>query len=342
MANIRDIARLAGVSVATVSRALATPEIVKAETLKRIQRAIRELDYTPNANAASLRRKRSNTVIVTVPDIHNPFYSGIVQGVENVAHDHGFRILLGETQEKQERLDHYSEMLMSRQADGLILIGSLMPSSYDAEKGLPKYPLVVACEYFEGLALPSVRIDNFRAAVDAVGYLVALGHSRIATITGPLDSRLGRDRLAGYREGLTRSGLPFDDGLVVHGDFTLQSGTRAMRMMLAGSSRPTAIFCANDEMAIGAIRALHEAGLEVPHDCSIIGFDDIRFAEFASPPLTTIAQPNVQIGETAMRLMLDQLQARSEPEEVVLPHQIMVRQSTTALKPGARAASSGR
>lgn len=331
MPNIKDIAKKAGVSVATVSRALARPDIVKKETLEKVNKAIRAVDYTPNALASSLRRQRSDTVIVVVPDIHNPFYSGIVQGIENVAHERGFRILLGETKDEQSRLDRYADMLMGKQADGLILIGSLMPSNFDEAEPMKGQPIVLACEYSGGLKLPSVRVDNVQAAVEAVGYLAALGHVRIGTITGPMDNRLGRDRLEGYRLGMERAGLPVHEELIVSGAFTLDSGTEAMQRMLTLRDRPSAVFCANDEMAIGAIRALNEASLWVPADCSIIGFDDIRFAEYASPPLTTIAQPNIAIGEAAMRLMLDQLNARSTPDEVVLPHKLIVRRSTASI-----------
>lgn len=330
MANIKDIAQAAGVSTTTVSRALAKPSMVKKATVDRVKAAVAALDYTPNALASSLRRKRADTIVVVVPDILNPFYSGIVQGIENVAHDVAFRILLGETKDQQARLDSYSEMLASKQADGLILIGSLTPSNYNPAATSREH-MVLACEYLEGYALPRVRIDNIAASAEAVSYLIALGHERIATITGPLDSRLGRDRLQGFRDAMAKADLPVDESHIVSGSFTLDSGTLAMQKLVMHRNPPTAVFCANDEMAIGAVRALNDAGIWVPTGCSVVGFDDIRFARYASPPLTTVGQPNVEIGEVAMRLMLASLDGSTDASEVVLPHRLTVRASTARL-----------
>lgn len=327
LANIKDIAKEAGVSIATVSRALTRPEAVRPGTIEKVQRAIERLHYTPNAMASSLRRQRSEIVVVVVPDIHNPFYSGIVQGIGNLAMEEGYQILLGETKNQQARMDRYAAMLQRKQADGLIIIGSMLPTQFEAASKDQTLPMVVACEYFEGLPLPGVRIDNVEAAAEAVAYLVAIGHRRIGTISGPLGNRLGADRLNGYKLGMTRAGLEVDPSLIVTGEFSLLSGTEGMQRLLL-RDRPTAVFCANDEMAIGAIRALSEAGLSVPGDCSIIGFDDIRFAEFATPPLTTISQPNIRIGETAMLMMLEALAGNKNVRELVLPHRMTVRRST--------------
>lgn len=332
MANIKDIAKFAGVSVATVSRALKKPDVVKEGTRNIVLAAIKQLEYKPNALASGLRRQKSEKIIVVVPDIHNPFFASIVQGIENVAYSNGYKVLLGETQDSQERLDSYADMLMSKEADGLILLGALLPTivqeSVKEKRNIP-IPLVMACEYFEGLNAPDVRIDNVGAAVLATSHLIDLGHKLIATITGPMANPLSQDRLKGFEERMRKARLKIHAEFVVHGNFSVNSGYEAMKKLLGAPSRPTAVFCANDEMAIGALKAIKEKDLRVPHDISVIGFDNLRFSEYTDPPLTTISQPNARIGETAMKLMLDLFEdIRHIDQTVILPYALIDRAST--------------
>jgi len=332
VATIRDIAKRAGVSVATVSRTLSDPQTVRPATRERVLLAIDEMKYTPNAIARQLRRRRNETVIVIVPQIANPFFSGIVQSIENVAMELGYRVLLGETQGNQVRLDHYADMVLTRVADGLILLGSLLPGVVRAsiEEGLaPAIPLVLACERFEGLDCPTVSIDNVAAGDLAVRHLAERGCRRIATITGPLDNTLSQDRLEGYRAALAAAGLDHAGEWVVEGDFSIDSGRAAMERLLDAASVPDGVFCANDEMAIGAEQAIRARGLSIPGDIALVGFDDLRFGAFAAPPLTTIRQPTTELGETAMRLLDAVLHERAIAQRtVVLPHQLIEREST--------------
>lgn len=311
------------------------PDVVTAKTRARVEAAVRDLDYKPNALASSLRRLRTENIIVVVPDIHNPFFSGVVQGIEHIAHAHGHKVLLGETQNSQQRLDTYAAMLVRKEADGLILLGALLPSVVQravASGEPPPVPIVMACEYFAGLQAPNVRIDNVAAAAAATDHLLQLGHRRIAMISGPSGNPLVKDRLKGYRQQLAKADITVPAEFVGRGDFTLQSGYHAMQKLLALTHKPTAVFCANDEMAMGAIRAAKDAGKRVPQDLSVVGFDDIQFAEYYDPPLTTIRQPRREIGETAMRLILDVFAKRNAPTSVVLPHVLVVRGSTSALR----------
>lgn len=332
MATISQIAQHAGVSVATVSRAFSHPHLIRPQTLDKVHRAIEELGYRPNAIARHLRRKRTETVIVIVPQIQNTFFSGIIQGIENLAHDRGFRILLGETRDDQARLDHYADMVSMRVADGLILLGSLLPtavaSAISNDQPSP-LPLVLACERFEGLECPHVAIDNAAAARAAVAHLAEQGCRRIAIISGPPDNTLSKDRHLGYCDALHAAGLNRDPTLELYGDFTVSTGFAAARDLLALPDRPDALFCANDEMAIGARQAIREAGLRVPQDIALVGFDDIRFAEYLDPPLTTIRQPTAMIGEQAMALMIDLLEDPAMvPQDITLPAQLVVRGSS--------------
>lgn len=332
MANIKDIAELAGVSIATVSRALSRPEIVRAGTLEKIKAAITELNYRPNMLAAGLRRQRSDNIIVAVPSIFNPFTSAFVQGIENVAREAGFRVLLGITDSDQTLLDSYVDMIAGKQADGLILLDAIIPSVIakgTVIEGEAPPPIVAACEYPPELAIPRVRLDNVEAAAMVVAHLAKFGHTHIATITGPLDQQMAKDRMAGVTLGLKRAGLAYDQRLVAEGDFSLESGHRAMSQLIAGRIDFTGVCCANDEMAIGALAALREAGISVPEQVSVVGFDNLRFGAYASPPLTTIEVPTMETGETAMRLMLDLLRDPADAmREVVLPHRLVVRGSS--------------
>jgi LacI family repressor for deo operon, udp, cdd, tsx, nupC, and nupG len=334
MANIKDIARVAGVSVATVSRALSQPSLVRPATIERIEAAIADLNYEPNHLAAGLRRQRSDNVIVAVPSIYNPFTSAFVEGIENVARANKMRVLLGITEGDIDTLNKYVAMIAGKQADGMILLEKNLPDIVRKPPTKSKMPpLVAACEYPPDITLPRVRTDNHEASALIVGHLAELGHQRIAAITGPLDQFMSKDRLSGYKLGLLRARLEFDEALVATGDFSLQSGYDAMVRLLDDGADFTAVACANDEMALGALSALQQRGFSVPDEMSVAGFDDLRFGAFASPPLTTVHIPTVELGEAAMRLMLDSLLQPEDLQpsrEVILPHRLIVRQSTAA------------
>lgn len=329
MANIHDIADLAGVSIATVSRALSKSSSVRPATQRKIDEAIDKLNYRPNMLAAGLRRQRSNNIIVAVPNISNAFTASFVQGIENLARESGFRVLLAITEAEQALLDSYADMIAGKQADGLIVLDTTLPQIVERAANDAAVPVVMACEYPADLHVSRVRHDNVEAMAEMVAHLVKLGHERIATVTGPIEQRMGRDRLQGFRLGLRRGGLDPDAAPSAYGDFTLASGHRAAAELLARGETFTALCCANDEMAIGALSCLHEAGLAVPADVSVTGFDNLSVSAFAIPALTTMEVPIQGTGEAAMRLMLDVLRDPEEPtREVILPHKLVVRGST--------------
>ncbi|WP_157976702.1 LacI family DNA-binding transcriptional regulator [Parahaliea mediterranea] len=334
MVSIKDVARLAGVSIATVSRALAEPDKVRPNTRDKVLAAVKQSGYVTNSLARSFRTNRNHSVVVLVPDITNSFFSNIIQGIEEVARANGYRILLGDMQNDPANARAYGDLCAQRQADGLICLGRTIPFAYNRSRKTldPKWPpLVMACEYDDRIAIPGVRIDNERAALDGVRYLGEQGHRRIAYINGPQDSPLCRDRLKGYRKGMAELGLRKTSDLLFGGDFSLDSGAQAARALLQLKSLPTAIFAANDAMAIGALQVLKQRGVRVPDDLSLLGFDDIKFAAYCDPPLTTIAQPRRQIGALSMQIMLDILAGRDgsggSGESRVLPHELVLRES---------------
>jgi LacI family repressor for deo operon, udp, cdd, tsx, nupC, and nupG len=324
--NIREVAQAAKVSVATVSRTLQMPDVVAPHTRSRVQAAIERLGYTPNAQARMLRTARTHVIVALVPDISNPFFAEVIRGIEQVAHDNGYSVLLGDTQNSRVREKAYAELLATKQADGLI---TLLPHLPPVSKSGPLLPIVNACEYVKDKAITSVYVDNVAAAREAVEYLLTLGHREIAFVTGPMNSPISIDRDQGYEQALQLAGIKRDRKLTAVGDFSVEAGVRAVDTLLAREQRFTAVFCSNDEMAIGAMRAIKSKGLRVPEDVSVVGFDDIRFARYMDPPLTTVAQPKGELGREAMSMLIEMLRGIDVPaRKRILPTQLVIRDST--------------
>jgi len=305
VANIYEVARRAGVSTATVSRVLSQPAVVSAATRRRVLDAIDRLGYTPTAAAKHLRTLRTGKLLVTVPDISNPFFSLILRGIEDAAQREGYAVLLGDTQHDEAREDGYATMLKRKEADGLIFLGHRLPREAAAlVRGMaPRCaPVVNGCEFNPRLGVPSVHIDNAKAASEAMDHLFRLGHRRIGIITGPLVSPLSRDRLRGALARAKKERAE-RDLLVTNGDFSIESGAAEGEGLLGRRERP------------------------------VVGFDDIRFASFMDPPLTTISQPMRAIGVGTVRLLVEILNGDAGvPESVTLPHTLVVRSSTAPLR----------
>ncbi|MEO8078068.1 MAG: LacI family DNA-binding transcriptional regulator [Acidobacteriota bacterium] len=331
MPNIYEVAKRAGVSTATVSRVLSRPDVVSPETRRKVLHAVKILAYAPNSAAKHLRTLRSGKLLVTIPDLGNPFFSPILQGIEETAQSEGYAVLLGDMQHDKSREDHYGLMLQRREADGLIFFGNKLPRSVAelVAAAAPKCaPVVYGCDFEPGLCTSSVHVDNVAGGADAVDHLYALGHRRIGIVSGPPDSPSSRDRLLGATDP-ERAGRANVEFVVMKADFSIESAYAAVNHLLGLRRPPTAIFCFNDEMAMGALEAAWGRRLRVPEDLSIVGFDDIRFARHMNPPLTTIAQPMREIGIGTVRLLLDILSGRTiVPATVTLPHLLIVRGST--------------
>lgn len=329
MATIKDVARLAGVSRATVSRVLMHPEIVAEQTREHVMRVVRRLDYAPHSVAASLRTMRTNKIIVTVPNIANTFFSSVIRGVEEAAQKAGYSVLLGDTRDDRKREEQYGSMLLQREADGFIFLGHRLPRVLcdEVDKKGSRAPIVNGCEFSPDLKVSSAHIDNSGAAVMAMEALYDLGHCDVALLTGPLNSPLSRDRLEGATSVAKARGLAHR----LHhlqGDFTMESGQALATELLHRQSPVTALFCFSDEMAIGALAALRSAGIVCPDQISIIGFDDIPMASFVEPTLTTIRQPMELIGRRTVELLLGILSGQqTAPLSVTLPHELVFRRS---------------
>ncbi|MAY36238.1 MAG: transcriptional regulator [Spongiibacteraceae bacterium] len=334
--SIKDVARLAGVSIGTVSRSMNTPEKVSQKTRAKVEDAVRRTGYSPNRLAQSFRRGRTNLVMVVLPSVGDPFFTEVMRGIRAVAETSGYSVVIEETQFNTMTADKIGSMLVSNQTDGVILLASVSPFGTEimASGGKQLLPIVVGCETVspELSALPSVQIDNAAAASEMTDYLIAQGHRRIAMISGQSSSLLTKDREIGYRQAMQAARLRVEDGWVIDGGLTINGARAATRALLSGKSRPSAIFCATDEMAIGCLREVKAASLSVPGDISIAGFDDIRYAEVTDPPLTTISQPAGEIGERVMRRLLDRIkdsESASSGREFV-PHELVIRESVAA------------
>lgn len=327
--TIEDVARLSGVSTATVSRCLHLPDLVALKTRERVLAAVRQTGYTLNVGAQALRHRRSNTVLVVVPDIGNTFFSEILGGIERVTSAAGMTMLIGDTGRSRAREENYVRSLLNGRADGALLLAEPRASWFGipTANALGVRPIVSISEVGPRHATPAVSIDNEGAAQRAVGYLIALGHRHIAHLTGPDGNVLTNERVAGYRRALAETGLDARPDREIVGDFGVASGRAAFARFAALTPRPTAIFCANDESAMGFIAAAHAAGVRVPQDVSVAGFDDIHFAQAFIPALTTVRQPRAEMGAAAMGLLLGII-ANEAPASIRLPSQLVVRDST--------------
>jgi LacI family transcriptional regulator, repressor for deo operon, udp, cdd, tsx, nupC, and nupG len=327
MASIKDVAKLANVSTATVSRVLRNAGNVTEETKRRVLEAIEALNYQPNVLGRYLRRMETETVLVIVPDITNPFFSKVLRGIEAVALERGYQVLLGDTQNDVQLEEQYLNVLPQKQVDGMIFLTARTRKELMEEMSR-QFPIVLACEYLEGTDIPTVSIDNISSARKATEHLIGLGHRRIAHLTGPMDVILSRDRLRGYYQALAQHDIDVDAALVQEGDFSFESGYNVTLKLLALEKPPTAIFAANDAMAIGAIKAVRHRGGRVPDDVAVVGFDDIQMASIFEPSVTTIAQPMFDIGKQAMKLLLQLIDGEEvERRQFVLPDRLVIRES---------------
>lgn len=334
MTKIQDVARLANVSVATVSRVINNSSSVTAKTRDKVESVVRDLNYQPNLLGRNLRRTKSHIALVLIPNISNPFYSRIVKGIEDVAHSNGYNVMLCNTDSDAQREHVYVDILKNKLADGIIFMASEL-SVNEMREISSGYPLVQCCEYLENLNVSHVSIDNYSAAYEATTHLCSLGRKQVGFIGSKNKYISTIKREEGYKEALADFGIKLDTAFVKYGNFSYKSAyTATLQMLENKDSRPDAIFAISDIMAIGAINAIIEKGLNVPDDIAVCGFDNISFASMFNPPITTISQPTYDMGCVAMKILLNQInQESSDKECVIMEHKLIVR-ATTDLKTG--------
>jgi len=333
MVTIKDIARELGLSVNTVSRALNNKPDVSRQTRARVLETARRLHYVPNTIARSLVTRRSNTLGLVVTDVVNPFYSRVIRGVEETARQHGYTIILLNTNERDEDEKAAIRVLRSKRVDGMIISPVQVSRDHIAALQEDGYPFVLINRYFPDLDTDYVINDNRLGAYLATSHLIRLGHRRITHITGPEHVSSVRERLRGYRQALEEGGVAADQQHVIHTSLSLEGGYRATQQLLDGCSLPTALFTYSDLLAVGALKAIREAGLRVPEDVALVGYDDIEFAAFLEVPLTTISQRSYEIGSCGVELLLDILANPGEQRQrrhTVLQPRLVVRKSCGA------------
>ena len=325
--TISDIAKLAGVSVATVSRVLNHKGKVSANVEKKVLQIVKENNYVPNIKGRSLRTSHTMMLLVMIPNISNSFYSKIVSGLEYSASKYGYNIIVAPTRNNPATESKYFQMLTSQQVDGIISFSTCL-SSEDINLLASKYPFVIACECPPDINLSTVSIDNYRAAYEAVSALIEKGHKKIGMLTGTQYHASALLREKGYQKALQNYHIPYDEALMVSCQYNYESGILGTERLLALPEPPTAIFCVCDDMAAGAIRCLHKKGLTAGKDIDIIGFDNTTLAEVYTPSISSVSQPCFDIGTTAVDLLMEKVRdITKKKKKVILPHDLIVRET---------------
>lgn len=326
--TIREVARAADVSIATVSRVFNDSASVTAETSRRVRAAAQRLDYWPHTGARSLTTSRTHAIGVLLPDLFGEFFSEVIRGIDHGARAEQLQILVSSSHAHTDDIVAAARSLRGR-IDGLIAMVPEKGSSARVRQIARRFPVVLLNprQRVEGCA--SVAISNFDGAFAVVQHLIAIGHYEIAILKGPDGNVDAEERLRGYQEALAAAGLKPRPALEIDGDFTESAGYRGGAALLAGPTRPTAVFACNDYMAIGLLGALNDASVDVPGDMAVAGFDDIAMARYVSPPLTTVHVDAYELGERAARALISRLQAPqgTRPENAVLPATLVVRSS---------------
>lgn len=332
--TIYDVAREASVSMATVSRVVNNNPNVKPQTRKKVFEAIERLGYRPNAVARGLASKKTTTVGVVIPDIANAIFAEVARGIEDIANMYHYNIILCNADKKKDKEIRVINTLLEKQVDGLLFMGGAVTEDHIQAFKTSSVPIVLCATTEEGDTYPSVDIDHIGAADDAVSTLIKNGHRHIAMISGTLqDPSNGYARFQGYKNALEKAGIPFNEDLVRIGNYRYESGMEVTQYFLGLQDKPTAIFAANDEMAIGAIHAIQDKGLRVPEDVSIISVDNVRMASMVRPLLSTVAQPMYDIGAVSMRLLTKLMKKEAVANSrVILPHEVILRQSVAHLE----------
>ncbi len=334
--TIKEIAAYAKVSIATVSRVINESGYVSPDKEQRVKDALKELNYTPNFAAKKLRSGKSNTIGLISPDNSNPFFAQLGRYIEDLCYEKDYNIILCDSDYSIEKENEYINILTQHQVDGIILVSSGNSENKSlVDSGIPFVTIDQDIKDNNGHC---ISINYEQGAYLAVSHLASFGHSRIACITGSLSSTIPKQRLTGYSQALYEAGIEIDESLIVKSDFRMEGGYNAMKDLLARKNPPTAVFAINDNMAIGAMHAIHEAGLRIPEDISVAGYDDIVFSAVMNPPLTTVSHPVSNLAKTILELLfvnMDRMNISKYAEMYVnslsIKPELIVRKSTGSL-----------
>jgi DNA-binding LacI/PurR family transcriptional regulator len=330
--SIKDVARVAKVSHPTVSRALRHSPLVNPKTAERIRKIAADMGYQPSAVARSLVMKKTHTIGVVVTTIADPFIGEVVSGIEEMANEHGYSVILANSNADPKREVKVAQLFHERRVDGILVTSSRVGALYVPLLSKLRVPIVLINNQHPGQFVHSVMIDNVTASRDATRHLIQLRHKRIAYISDQFGFQSDVERFAGYRQALEAADLPFLPELIAHGDGRPEGGASAMQQLLARPVPPTAVFCYNDMSALGALSCIRAHCLRVPEDISLVGFDDLLVASYSDPPLTTIRQPKQQMGRTAMEILLKLFSEVPSETTIKMQGELIVRKSTDSPK----------
>lgn len=328
--TIREVAKAAGASVSTISAALNNSDYVSAEMRSRIERAIKELRYRPNDLARGLRLQKTHSIAIVVPDLSNNFYIDVVRGAKDYSTSANYTVLIGDSRESWEEERNYLDSFHRRRVDGVVRVPAIDAPGGKAKSVLGNLPVVYADRYplVRDSYVGRVGVDNRRAADRATCYLLSLGHRQIGIIAGDASSGTSADRLEGFMQALRSARIRPDRSMIHTGHNDMESGHFHAMQLLTRVQRPTAIFCTNNMMALGALAAIQEIGLACPEEISLLGFDDFYWATLLRPRLTVVRQPAREVGMIAARMLIDHIEGRpSIPTPALLATQLIVRDS---------------
>jgi LacI family transcriptional regulator len=327
--DIHTVARLSNVSIATVSRTINHIPTVNPKMAKRVWEVIRELDYFPNTQARSLVSGRSRLLGLIVSEITNPFFPELIQGFEDVAVEHGYEILIGSTNYDPERMKRCIRRMVERKAEGVAVMTFGIEEPLLDQLADRKVPLVFVDVGPERPGISLLRVDYHHGIRQGVQHLAALGHRDIAFVTGPLRLHSAHSRLAAFHRAVQECGIVVDKGRIIEGDHTMEGGMAAAEKLLTGAKLPTAVMCSNDVTAIGVLHEAYRAGLRVPDDLSVIGFDNIHLTQMTIPPLTTIQMSCFELAKAAVLALKAHVEGTPAPKrEYPIETRLVVREST--------------
>jgi len=331
--TIYDIARLAGVSTATVSKVFNQTGNISEKTRRRILEISRELNYQPNVLASALNGKKTFSLGLLIPDMVNPFFAELARNVEDRAQELGFNLIICNTDNDMKKEVKYIQLLRQKSVDGIIVATGVRNDEFLKELIDQNVPVALVAREMSVLATSTVLVDDFAGGYNATRHLIDLGHKRIAVIAESMSVSSSKERVRGYRHALEEAGLDYAEELVAASDFSIESGRETAQAILRQAERPTAIFACNDLLAIGAMQAAKELGIRVPEELSVVGFDNTILASITDPPMTTVAQPIRAMGHQVVDLIVSEINETSTVKQrVVLLPELIVRQSTRALQ----------
>lgn len=335
MATIKEVAKLANVSVATVSRVLNGSTAVRPQSAKLVMQAIEELNYAPNLAARNLRRNESRSIMVFIPQLNNPYYYSILTGISDTARSMDYSAYICSLEHNPQQEEIIMHTIQNKRADGIIFLFCNQDDLW-LKKYVDDFPMYFCSEYVESLNAPYIGIDNFQAAYDTIKHLISIGHKKIGMISNQNSFISTRLRYQGYCQALNDFNLPFRRDYISYAsmDYSFGSGTKAAQELLTLPDPPTAIFCISDRLALGALSAASELGISVPEQLSVWGFDDIEYAHMFHPHLSTVSQPCYDIGSICMK-QLHRCMTSGENDELrtILPHKLIERESSGPLNP---------